>query len=204
MVSRLAMCHTRVFSLRMLEIPKRCIVSPFLKCPQVSHAKKIFLREKCVDVRLLTTSCTFLRLQLLAVRCVTVAFSVNRCILSPSLKCPRGCPTRGKYFYMQTTWMWDCCWYHVVFFYCIVSHLAMCHSRLFSLGTLEILNGYIVSPSLKCPRECPTRGKYFDAESCVDDRLLSISCSFLSLHRLGFSDVSQSRFQSTRAYLRPL
>ena len=105
-ISRLAMCHSRVLSLGILEILKRYIVSP-------------------------------------------------------SLKCPRGFITRGKNFYVRRAWMWDRCRYHVLFFHCIISRLAMCHNRVFSLGILEIIKRYTVSPILKCHRGCITRGKDF-------------------------------------------
>ena len=89
----------------------------------------------------------------------------NRCKVTPSLKCPRGCITRGKHFYVRRAWMWDRCRYHVVFFHCIISRLAMCHNRVFSLGILEILKRYIVSPSLKCSGRCLTQQNYFYVKS---------------------------------------
>ena len=86
---------------------------------------------------------------------------LKRCIASSSLKCLRGCLTRWKYFYVKSAWMWDCFRHHLVFFHCIVLGLAMCHSRVFSLGILEILKRCKVLPSLKCLLGCVTRGKYF-------------------------------------------
>ena len=86
---------------------------------------------------------------------------LNSYIVSPSLKWFRGCITGGKHFYVICAWMWGRCRYHVVFFHCIISRLAMCHNRVFSLGILEILKRYIVSPSLKCPRGGNTRVKHF-------------------------------------------
>ena len=121
---------------------------------------------------------------------------LKRSIVSPSRKCPRECLTRGTHFYVKSAWIWDHCRYHVVFYHCIVSRLAMSHSPVFSLEILEILNRSIVSPSRKCSRGCLTRGTHFLREKCVDVRSLLISCSFLSLHRLTFSDVPQFRFKS--------
>ena len=55
-VSRLAMCHSSVFNQQVdtFDLAKMC--------SQVYYAWKIFLREKCVDVRLLSISCSFLPL----------------------------------------------------------------------------------------------------------------------------------------------
>ena len=88
----------------------------------------------------------------------------NSCILSPSLKCPRGCLTRGTHFYVKSAWMWDCCWYHVVFYHCIVSCLAMWHSRIFSF---EILNRCIVL-------RVSYAWNLFLRKNCVDVRFLCI------------------------------
>ena len=90
---------------------------------------------------------------------------LNRCTVSSSLKCPRGSRTRGKYLYVKSAWMWDCCRYHVLYFHCMISRLAMCHSRVFSILILETLNKCIVLHSLKCARGCPTLGKYFHVKS---------------------------------------
>ena len=121
---------------------------------------------------------------------------LNRCIISPSQKCPPWCLAQSKYFYVKSVCMWDLCRYHVLFYRCIVSRLAMSHSPVFSLGILEILNKSMVSHSRKCSRGCLTRGTHFLREKCVDVRSLLLSYSFLSLHCLTFSDVPQFRFKS--------
>ena len=112
-----------------------------------------------------------------------------RCIVSLSLKCPRGCPTLGKYSYVKRSWMWYCCRYHVVFFHCIVPCLAMFHNRVFSQ------QAHILALS-KMFWRVSHGWKICLREKCVDVGLLSISCNFLPLHRLVFSDVPQSRFES--------
>ena len=66
-VSRLATCHSPDFSPRILEILNRCTGFGLSKMSlRESHAWKISLLEKCVDVRLLSISCTLLPLHDLA------------------------------------------------------------------------------------------------------------------------------------------
>ena len=123
--------------------------------------------------------------------------------------------------YLKSAWIRNCFRNHVVFFHCIVSRLVMCHSRVFSLGFLEILNRCIVLPSLKCPGDASqsrfqsrvssfrtlekmsprvyNARKIFLHEKCVDVKLLWISCSFLPLHHLAFSSFPQSHFKAIGA-----
>ena len=167
-VSRLAMSHTSVSSLRILKLLNRSIVSSSRKCSRWCRKRRTHFYVKsawmwdlcryhvvfyhCIVSRLaMSRSCVF-TLGILEI--------FNSCILSPSLKCPRGCLTRGTHVHVKSAWMWDCCWYHVVFYHCIVSLLVMWQSRIFSLGVLEILNRCIVSYSLKSPCGCLTRSKY--------------------------------------------
>ena len=106
--------------------------------------------------------------------CPTHAFSVKRCILSPYLKVPCGCSTRGKYFYVTTAWMSYNCGYHVLFFHCTV-RVQLCPKFAF------LFNSCILSLSLKCPRGCTTREKYFYVKSvlkwdCVRHHLVFFHC----------------------------
>ena len=140
------------------------------------HAWKTFLRKTCLNVRSLSISYCFLPLRHLAFsdvsqsrfhryhvvsfHCIILRLAMchnrvlslgilkilKKCKVLPSLKCVCGCITRGKHFYVRRAWMWHRCRYHVVFFHCIISGLAMCHNRVFSLGILEIFKRYIVSP----------------------------------------------------------
>ena len=114
---------------------------------------------------------------------------LNKCIVLHSLKCARGCPTLGKYFHVKSSWMWYCCRYHVVFFHCIVSCLAMFHNRVF----IQQAHNFALS---KMFSRVSHGWKICLREKCVDVRLLSISCCIRPLHRLAFSDVPQSRFES--------
>ena len=162
------MFHQRVFSLGIWKILNRCIVLPSLKCPRVSHACIIFLREKYVAVRLLSISFSFFPLHCLGFRDVPFLRFQSRDLGNTQhahsfaiSKMSSRCLTRWKYFYVKSAWMWDCFRHHLVFFHCIVLRLAMCHSRVFSLGILEILKRCKVLPSLKCLLGCVTRGKYF-------------------------------------------
>lgn len=75
---------------------------------------------------------------------------LKRCKVLPSLKCLLGCVTRGKYFYVKTAWIGNCCRYQVVLFLCIVSCLAMCNNCIFGFEMFEILNRWKVPPSIKC------------------------------------------------------
>ena len=168
-ISRLAMRHSRVFSLKNLEILKRYIVSPSIKCPRgcIACGKHFYVRrawmwDRC-EYHVVFFHCIISRLAICHSRVFSLGILeiLKRYIASPSLKCHRGCITRGKHFYVRRAWMWDRCRYHVVLFHCIILRLGMCHIRVFSLGILEILKRCIVSPSLQCPRGCITRGKYF-------------------------------------------
>ena len=140
-VSRLAMCHSRVFSLEILEVLSRCKDFALTKMSSwVSHAWNICLRKKCVDVRLLSISCSFLSFHSLAFSDVS-----QSCVQSREL----GGPQKVQGFTLTQM-------------YPRVSHAWKTNLH----------------------------------KKCVDVRLLSISCSFLALHRLAFSNVPQSRFQS--------
>ena len=125
----------------------------------VSNPCQIFLRKKCVAVRILSISCSLLLLHCFGPSKILEV--LNRCIVSHSLLWFRGHLSRGKDFYIKRTWMLDCCRYNVVFFHCSVSRLAMFHSRVFSPGILEILKRTLVSSFLKCSRGCLTRVKYY-------------------------------------------
>ena len=167
-ILRLAMCHSRVFSLGISEILNRCIVSPSLKCPRecLTCGKYIYVKSArmldCCRYIVVFFRCIVSRIAM----CHSRVFSIrileilNRCIVLPFSKFPRGCLTRVKYINVKGAWMWDCCRYRVVFVHCVVSRLSLCYSRVFSLGILEILNSCIVSPSLKCSGRCLTRRKY--------------------------------------------
>ena len=161
-ISRLAMCHCRSFSLGILEILKRYIVSPSLKCFRgcITRGKHFYVRlawiwDRCryhfyvrrgwmwdrFQYHVVFFHCIISRLAMCHNRVFSLGILeiLKRYIVSPSLKCPLWRNTRGKHFYVRHAWMWDRCRYHVVFFHCIISRLAMCHSRSFSLGILEIL-----------------------------------------------------------------
>ena len=74
----------------------------------------IFLREKCVGVRLLSMSCNFVPLHGLAmfdsrVCSLAILEVLDRCKVSLRLECPRECLTRGKYIYVKSACMGDCC-----------------------------------------------------------------------------------------------
>ena len=114
---------------------------------------------------------------------------LNKCIVWPSLKCLRRCLTHAKEVYVKSAWVWDCCGYHVLLFLSYVSRLAMCHSRIFSLGILEFLWQVHGSALFKVSRLVSYEGKINWLKKGVDSKLLSKSCSFLPLHRLAFSDV---------------
>ena len=131
---------------------------------RVSHALKIYLREKCVDETLLSISCSFLPLHPLAFSAVPKSrfeswglgnskqvhsFVLFKMFLQVSR--------------VENVFTWKIrdvklMRYQVVFFHSNVSRLAMCPSRVFSLGIFEILNRCIVSPALKWPSGCLTRG----------------------------------------------
>ena len=119
---------------------------------------------------------------------ILILETLNKCIVLHSLKCARGCPTLRKYFHVKSSWMWYCCRYHVVF-HCIVSYLAMFHNLVFS----QQAHNFALS---KMFSRVSHGWKICLREKCVDVGLLSISCNFLPLHRLAFSDVPQSRFES--------
>ena len=163
------MFHSCISSFGILEILNMYIVSLSLKCPhgRLERGKHFYVKnarmwEHCrchvVFIHCILSSLAMFQGHVFSINILEI---LNRCIISLSIKCPRGYLTRGKHFYVRRAWMWDRCGYHVVFFHCIISRLAMCHNRVFSLGILEILKKYIVSPSLKCPRGCITREKHF-------------------------------------------
>ena len=166
-VSCLAMFHGCVFSLRIFELLKRCIVSLSLKCPRVYlirvkyfYVKNAWLWGFC-RYRVVFFFCIVSDLAKFHVISLGILEVLNRCIVSHSLLWFRGHLSRGKDFYIKRTWMLDWCRYNVVFFQCSVSRLAMFHSRVFSLGILEILKRTLVSSFLKCSRGCLTRVKYY-------------------------------------------
>ena len=72
----------------------------------------------------------------------------------------------------------------------------MFQSPVFSINILEILNRCIIYALYKISPRVSHTWKTFLREKCVYVKLLSISFSFHPLHRLEFSDVPQSRFQS--------
>ena len=152
----------------------------------------IFVRKKCGNVRLLLLSCGFAPLHRPAfsmfhshVFSLGILHIFNRCKVSPSLKCRLGCLTREQYFYVKSVWIWDCCRYHVVLF---------C-SRFWSqdLRDSQQVQDFALS---KMSLWVSRAWKIFLREKCLDMRLFLISCSFVPLNRLAFSDVPQTRFQS--------
>ena len=78
----------------------------------MSHAWNTFLREKCVDVRSLSISCSFLLLRRLTFSDVSQLPFQSSDLGNPQglhsfapLKYPRGCLTRGTHFYVKSAWM---------------------------------------------------------------------------------------------------
>ena len=109
-------------------------------------ASIIFLREKCVDVRLLSISCSVVLLHRLAFNDVPQSRFQSK-----------------------------------------------------NLGDPQKLRGFAL---FKMSSQVSHARIIFQSENCVGVRLLSITCSFVLLHRLAFSDVPQwlfqSRFQSSK------
>ena len=169
------MSHSRVFSQKVHSF------TLFNMTSWVYQARKIYLREKFVDVKLFSISCIFVSLL-----CPTVAFLVNRCVFSPSLKCPRGCTTRRKHLYVKKCQDVRLLWISCIF-YCIVLRLALCDNRVNSRQVLRFF------PS-KMSSRVPHAQRIFLSENFVDVRLLWISFTFHPLNRFAFSYVPDSRF----------
>ena len=96
----------------------------------------------------------------------------------------------------HSAWIRDCCLYHVMLLFCFVSRLAMFHSCAFrhgNLGDPEQVQGL---PLREMSSRISHTWKIFLHEQCVDLKLSSISCRLVPLHRLSFSDVPPSCFQT--------
>ena len=93
--------------------------------------------------------------------------------------------------------MWACCRCHVVFCHCIVSGLAMPHSRILAQRVHTFALSKMSSRVYHTWRNVPRK-------KCVDVRFLWILSTFVLLHPLAFSFVPQSHFHSAGLQFRPL
>ena len=120
LVLRLAMWHSCVFSQQMHGL------ALFQMTSRVFHACRI--PDECVRVTFLLNSSSLRPLHPVHFKIFLAQIFYQEVHISRARNFSRAHTTRGKYFYLESAWMCNCCVYIVGVFHCLVLRLAMWHS----------------------------------------------------------------------------